>query len=398
MNSSGTALQGASVFAQNTTLGTVTDEEGNFRLGLSAGSHDLVVTFTGMQAESKRVSAANANQEHVFVLSEKEKQMDEVAVVASNEVKDGWEKYGAFFLSEFIGESPNARQTTITNPEVLKFFYSKRRNRLKVLADEDIKIENPALGYNIRYNLDSFTHEYTTKMSMFAGYPLFEERPAADSAQAALWSNARLKAYDGSILHLMRSIYDGSVKEEGFAIQGVAKRNNRDVAVDVPDQYTFINYLKDDSLQTVTITPQQSKIGVQFSPERPLQEYNKKFPSEPKDRQFSIMVFQPGHSLVIEPSGYYFEQGDVTYGGYLAWVKIGDLLPYNYSLPGEDPQQAPVPITSTLHVPPATGDSAASSPTPPSSEKTSVKYCPTGGEVVKPEWKFCPVHGVKLEL
>ncbi|RYZ51735.1 MAG: carboxypeptidase-like regulatory domain-containing protein, partial [Chitinophagaceae bacterium] len=40
-------LEGASVFAQNTTRGTMTDKDGNFRLHLEKGGYEINVTFTG---------------------------------------------------------------------------------------------------------------------------------------------------------------------------------------------------------------------------------------------------------------------------------------------------------------------------------------------------------------
>ena len=46
-SSSREPLYGASVFAQNTTLGTATDKQGNFNLALKAGGYDLVISFTG---------------------------------------------------------------------------------------------------------------------------------------------------------------------------------------------------------------------------------------------------------------------------------------------------------------------------------------------------------------
>src|SRR5688572_1526860 len=92
-------LQGASVFAQNTTIGTATDAEGNFKIYLPDGGYSLVVTFTGRNTESRRISNADALDKNiVFELSQKEKEMADVAVVATSEVKNGWEKYGNFFL------------------------------------------------------------------------------------------------------------------------------------------------------------------------------------------------------------------------------------------------------------------------------------------------------------
>jgi hypothetical protein len=49
-------MQAASVFAQNTTTGTATDAEGNFTLRLPNGGYDLVITFTGYQTMSRRIS------------------------------------------------------------------------------------------------------------------------------------------------------------------------------------------------------------------------------------------------------------------------------------------------------------------------------------------------------
>src|SRR5688572_25918233 len=40
-------LEGASVFAQNTTRGTVSDKEGNFSLSLAQGGYEVIVSFTG---------------------------------------------------------------------------------------------------------------------------------------------------------------------------------------------------------------------------------------------------------------------------------------------------------------------------------------------------------------
>ena len=211
-------LQGASVFAQNTTLGPTTNAEGKFSLQLPAGGYELVITFTGYTTESKRISSADAeNRNLYFELKPKEKEMETVSIVATSEVKDGWKKYGDFFLEHFIGKTANSASCNITNPEVLKFYFSKKKNRLKVLATEPLLIENKALGYNIKYTLDSFTHAYETQVSLYTGYPLFEEMTVANNEQKNTWEMARQKAYKGSILHFMRSIYKKELKEIGRA-------------------------------------------------------------------------------------------------------------------------------------------------------------------------------------
>ena len=41
------SLIGASVFAQNTTTGTITNSEGKFSLSLKQGGYDLIISYTG---------------------------------------------------------------------------------------------------------------------------------------------------------------------------------------------------------------------------------------------------------------------------------------------------------------------------------------------------------------
>ena len=99
-------LQGASVFAQNTTIGTATDQQGNFTLSLQNGGYDLIITFTGYQTVARRISAADAlDKNMVIVISQNEKSLGDVVIKSSNEVKDGLEKYGSFFVENFIGKT-----------------------------------------------------------------------------------------------------------------------------------------------------------------------------------------------------------------------------------------------------------------------------------------------------
>ncbi len=325
-------LQGASVFAQNTTLGTATDEAGNFRLSLPEGGYSLVITFSGYQTETVRISNTDVNNRSLSVsLSPRQKQMEEVSVVATSEVKDGWVKYGTFFLQEFIGKTANGTQAKILNPEVLKFYFSKKRNRLKVLASQALEIENPALGYHIHYALDSFVHEYSSEVSLYTGYPLFEEMTAGSNEQFLGWMQARKETYMGSILHFMRSLYNKTLKTEGFEVQLIAQHDERDTAIALKDAYTALHFFKDDSTEIAEVQPNQLRVAVIYLKAKPAEAYLQSNPGEPGDFQFSLLTFLPGESLGIEKNGYYFEQNDIAVSAYWGWERLADQLPYNYS-------------------------------------------------------------------
>jgi CarboxypepD_reg-like domain len=325
----GIPMPATSVFAQNTTLGTVTDNEGNFTLLLPNGGYDLIISFTGHKTENRRITTADATEKIIIKLNEKEKELETVAVVSSTEVKDGLVKYGQFFMNEFIGKTANSKQCSIQNPEALHFFFSKKKNRLKITASEPLVIKNNALGYNIKYNLDSFTHEYKTEVSTYSGYPLFENMQA-DSAQMQQWQAARKDAYKGSLLHFMRSVYNKTIIEQEFDIQFIVNVYGKDEGIKVKNIYAAINYAKDDSTQTVEILPNQPEVGVLFLGVKPSANYLAENPAESKDFKLSVLSFKPKESIIIEQNGYFYDQNDIITSGYWAWDKVAELLPYDY--------------------------------------------------------------------
>jgi CarboxypepD_reg-like domain len=325
----GLPMQSTSVFAQNTTIGTVTDNDGKFTINLPAGGFDLVFSFTGFNTETKRVSAAEANEKLEIKMKEKEKELEAVSVVSTNEVMNGMEKYGSFFKEEFIGKTENAKNCTIENPEVLHFFYSKRKNRLKITATDQLIIKNNALGYVLKYALDSFTHEYKTEVSTFTGFP-FYENIIGDSIQTQNWKQARELAYKGSSLHFMRSLYNKNLKEEKFDVQFVVNVMGKEEAIKLKDIYTAMDYSKDDSTQTVEILPNQPNVGILYMAAKPNTAYLAENKNEPKNFRFSILAFKPNEPLVIEQNGYCYDQNDIAISGYWSWEKIADQLPYDY--------------------------------------------------------------------
>lgn len=324
-------MQAASVFAQNTTLGTATNNEGGFTLWLPNGGYDLVVTFAGYETVTRRISAAENNDKEILIeMRLQVKAMEEVAIKTSNELKDGLEKYGDFFIENFIGKTTNSRQCSITNKDALKFYFSKKRNRLKVLASEPLVIENTALGYRIRYTLDSFTYDYNSSTSTFTGYPLFEALQPADAAQATAWKENRTTAYNGSILHCMRSIYNKRLKEEGFEIQFIIKRTDMDTAIKGLNFYGALNYEKNDSTQIVEINPNQTEVAILYNNEKPDEAYQTANPDAPKKFELSVVSFVPQQAIGIEQNGFYFDQNDITITGYWSWEKMADMLPYDF--------------------------------------------------------------------
>ena len=78
----------ASVFCQNTTLGTSTNKQGEFSLTLQSGGYDLIFSYTGYQTQTIRVTENNKLE---VLMAKEDKSLKEVVVSNSFAVPDGWQ-------------------------------------------------------------------------------------------------------------------------------------------------------------------------------------------------------------------------------------------------------------------------------------------------------------------
>lgn len=319
-------LSGASVYCQNTTVGTTSNKQGEFSLQLKSGGYDLIVSYTGFQTQRLQISHSDAKLPDIQMLRE-EKSMAEVIIKSDNALKDGWERYGGFFMEQFIGTTPNSAKTSLLNPEVLKFYLLKKTNKLRVLATEPLQIENRALGYNLRYALDTFLFDYNTNISSYSGFCLYSELDGSDSLKKT-WANAREKAYNGSKLHFMRSYYDSTLKEDGFTIDLLDENDaTKFTRITNPYDTTYYGAL-DSTLQVEVWYPR--KFSVTYSGQKPDPEYLKQF-KLPKNVATQISYIDLKNGIAIKENGYYYDQKDWVNQGYWSWKNIGDLLPFDYA-------------------------------------------------------------------
>jgi hypothetical protein len=316
----------ASVYLQNTTVGTATNKQGEFSLEYKSGGYDLVISYTGYQTQTVRI-ASNEIKRLEVLLAKEEKNLGEVIIKASNEVADGWEKYGDFFFKNFIGATPNASQCTILNKEVLKFYFFKRSNKLKVLATEPIQVSNKALGYNLRYQLDSFVYYYNTDINSYRGFCLYSQMDGTD-AEKKTWGLNRLKAYNGSKLQFMRSYYDSTLAEDGWLIS-MLDSTDKTKFNKINDPYDTVYYAGlTDSTQQIEIWYPR-KLSIAYTKGRPENEYLKKN-KLPMNVGLQVSYVDLLDGIAIKENGYYYDQKDWINQGYWSWKNLADQLPYDY--------------------------------------------------------------------
>ena len=319
-------LEGASVFAQNTTKGTATDKQGAYKLYLDKGGYEINVTFTGYASRTINLSEITGDRTFNLEMQKADNTMGEVVIKNSAEVTDGWTKYGDFFVKHFIGATANADSSTLLNPEALKFYYYKRTDRLKILATEPLQIQNRALGYNLRYDLDSFVYFFKTDVNSYRGKCLFLPL-TGDAAQQTVWQKKRKETYYGSRLHFIRSYYDSSLKSEGFTVdlydQGSTTRFGR---LKNPYDTTYY-YFNDTTANAELWFP--NTVGITYTKKAPDKIYLQQqgLPLN-ETSQTSYVTLADG--ILIKANGYFTDQSSWVNQGYWSWKNLADQLPYDY--------------------------------------------------------------------
>lgn len=218
----------ANVYLSNTAIGTLTDEDGGFIItAFPKGRFDLVVSFMGYETYTVNIQSANLPSVLEIVLQPKVNELQEVIVEPYD--KDGWEKWGRFFLDNFIGTSVYAYNCKLLNKDAVKFRFSKQKNTLQAFADETLVVENKSLGYRVKYDLTLFEFDYTARKLYYQGYPFFEELdPSARTSLRRRWESNREYSYYGSLMHFMRSLYRNRIMEEGFEVRKLVKVINEE--------------------------------------------------------------------------------------------------------------------------------------------------------------------------
>lgn len=318
-------LEGASVFAQATTRGTLTSKEGAFRLYLEKGGYEINVTFTGYVSRTLNVELTG-DRTFNLELQKADNTLGEVIIKNTNEVPDGWAKYGDFFVKHFIGATPAADSCTLLNPEALKFLYFKRADRLKVLATEPLQIENRSLGYRLRYELDSFVYFFKTDMNSYRGKCLFQQMEG-EAAQQAVWAAARKDAYLGSRLHFLRSYYDSTLAKDGFTVD-LATRSSKTGFGRLRNPYDTAYYFFDDSTGNAELYF-PAKASIAYTGRPPEKRYLQQ-QGLPLNLPVQITYVDLADAILIKPNGYFTEQKAWVNQGYWSWKNLADLLPYDY--------------------------------------------------------------------
>ena len=215
----------ASVFISNSTKGAVSGKDGSFEIADAPGGNQrLVVSSIGYTTEILEYTTADLPMEVDVHLKRKVQELASVTV--EPDLVDGWKEWGKFFTDNFIGTTTEAENCKLKNHKVLRFRYSKKKRILTVMADEPLIIENKALGYTIQYQLEDFEFDFNYRFLSFVGYAFFKDLPGEREKTQKRWAENRQRAYQGSLQHFIKSLYNNQLAAEGFEVRRISVTPN----------------------------------------------------------------------------------------------------------------------------------------------------------------------------
>ncbi|MDE3254280.1 MAG: carboxypeptidase-like regulatory domain-containing protein, partial [Bacteroidota bacterium] len=98
----------ANVYLNNSTVGTITDEKGQFTLKrFPNGRFDLVVSCIGYETYHVTLQSNQLPEKISVPLKPAIQELQEVVVEAYD--RNGWKKWGKLFMDNFMGTSANVR-------------------------------------------------------------------------------------------------------------------------------------------------------------------------------------------------------------------------------------------------------------------------------------------------
>ena len=249
-------IPSATVYLSNTMISATSNEDGSFTLAtIPSGRYELVVSCIGYRTKRIEISSAALPENLTIQLEPVVKELEEVVV--RNYDKEGWSKWGTFFLQQFIGITPFSADVDLINPEVIKFIHDKTTNTINAFSLQPLIIKNNALGYELYYELEQFEFNFSSKMLLFKGFPLFKEMTPKRASQARKWKDNRKDAYLGSMMHFFRALYRNQLLENGFEVRSLIEVTNEEkvrVKNLLSSRYKFnINNVPNDPILPDTI-------------------------------------------------------------------------------------------------------------------------------------------------
>ncbi len=326
------AIQNASVYFNNTTIATQTNQQGEFKFeAIPFLNTELVIFSPGYELIVFKPTTAQLSVKR-FVFKLHAKELPELPKQNLNpELK---KNYLNAFYQGFLGITEEAAHCEVSNGKDIYFTGDKTNGGFSAFADTALVIINNLLGYKIYYNLVQFFYDGFNGRSYFTGYCRYEE--LGDEKQ---FRQTRSHCYFGSSQHFYRSLVAHRLNEQGFGVfinspaKAPAGKNSKKNEGD--DNFTPLTeqqILWIDSSNNFSIGI-KGKLVIQYNKNPHSKSYLSKillYLEGDLKKGIEANIDIKNAPLELTTIGVPVDDTNIEYGGYWSYEKLANTLPFDY--------------------------------------------------------------------
>jgi hypothetical protein len=228
-------IEFAAVYINGTTIGTVSDKNGNFSIPLQRITFPCQLVISHVSYCYKVITInENSSLNLTISISPKVVELNQVTVVDRSLRKENIQHFKEIFLGNDIW----GRNAILLNDSDLIFkieYYSYadtcfpeligKPRIFKVESRAPLQINLPLLGYNLRYDLVNFVEEFNSDLRTYfihtLGTYFYKTYETGLKLRENKYLRYRLKAYYYSPQHFTRSLYSQKLPENGYYVYEV---------------------------------------------------------------------------------------------------------------------------------------------------------------------------------
>ena len=284
----------AAVYFNGSFVGTPADKNGNFALDIT-GNTNKPLTISALGYFSVTLTDFSIEKPLIIYLTPKVFELKEVVINAKAR-----EKNLKMFKENFLGTSENALHCKIMNEKDITLTFEN--DTLRAYASKPILIINSGLGYKETYYLDAFWYYAKRSAFFISGNMVFDEDLSNNNSKREFYKINREHTYQGSRMHFFRALWGNDLATEGFSLKNIGEGEIQYSNIVVqPD--SIKKYLKYRGMLGVYNHQRLTTSWITF-----LREY-----------------------VYFDKRGY-FDPFAISWDGAMAKQRVGDILPYEYTI------------------------------------------------------------------
>ncbi len=321
----------ASVYLSNTSIGTSTNNEGDFILNVSnIYTGELIISSIGYQPMSYQLVKEDAGKTfYTFKLDVKENILKNVVILSDAARQSAL----SIFRDNFLGITAEGTHSRIENLSAVYFTSGKGENSIYAYADTPLIITNNLLGYKIYFELIEFGYNKDNGGAYFIGYNRYEEM-----GNKKQWIKRRKQNYFGSTMHFYRSLIANDLSANGYSIFEIKRvqkiidslKNVKDTIIAVPTEAAKILFT--DSITNNYYLKANTQIMVRYNKSIFSRDYlfAKGVTEGLGHTGFTAYIDVLADKVTLDKNGIINNPLKIVYNGFWVYEKMGNQLPFNY--------------------------------------------------------------------